>query len=130
MLHILDHITHGQGQPGDVECLERVAVVLEGTALCALGKTAANPVLSTVRYFRDEYDAHILEKRCPAKQCRGLFRYKIDEKACKACGLCRKHCPVQAVTGEKKVPHVIDQEKCTLCGTCFDKCPFSAILKV
>ncbi|MBE3098289.1 MAG: NADH-quinone oxidoreductase subunit NuoF [Planctomycetes bacterium] len=130
MLAILDRITHGQGQPGDVECLERVAVILEGTALCALGKTAANPVLSTIRYFRDEYDAHILQKRCPAKQCRGLFRYAIDEKACKACGVCLKHCPVQAITGKKKVPHVIDQEKCTLCGTCFDKCPFSAILKV
>jgi NADH:ubiquinone oxidoreductase subunit F (NADH-binding)/Pyruvate/2-oxoacid:ferredoxin oxidoreductase delta subunit len=130
MLHILDNITHGQGQPGDVECLQRVAVILEGTALCALGKTAANPVLSTLRYFRDEYDAHILQKRCPAKQCRGLFRYQIDEKACKACGVCRKHCPVQAITGQKKVPHVIDQEKCTLCGTCHEKCPFSAILKV
>jgi len=130
MLVILDRITHGQGQPGDIECLERVAVILEGTALCALGKTAANPVLSTLRYFRQEYDAHILQKRCPAKQCRGLFRYQIDEKACKACGVCRKHCPVQAITGQKKVPHVIDQEKCTLCGTCHEKCPFSAILKV
>ena len=130
MLHVLDHITHGQGQPGDVECLQRVAEILEGTALCALGKTAAHPVLSTIRHFRNEYDAHILEKRCPAKECRGLFRYRIDERACKACGLCRKHCPVKAITGEKKVPHVIDQEKCTLCGTCLEKCPFSAVLKV
>jgi NADH:ubiquinone oxidoreductase subunit F (NADH-binding)/(2Fe-2S) ferredoxin len=130
MLHILDHITHGEGKPGDVECLQHVAEILEGTALCALGKTAAHPVLSTIRHFRNEYDAHILEKRCPAKECRGLFRYRIDEKACKACGLCRKHCPVQAIKGEKKVPHVIDQEKCTLCGTCLEKCPFSAVLKV
>ena len=130
MLHVLDRITHGQGQPGDIECLQRVAEILESTALCALGKTAAHPVLSTVRHFRNEYDAHILEKRCPAKECRGLFRYRIDEKACKACGLCRKHCPVQAIKGEKKVPHVIDQEKCTLCGACLEKCPFSAVLKV
>jgi NADH-quinone oxidoreductase subunit F len=130
MLHILDRITHGEGQPGDVERLEAMGELLAGTALCALGKTAANPILSTIRYFRDEYDAHIQQKRCPAKQCRGLFLYEIDAKACKACGLCRKHCPVQAIAGEKKVVHVIDQSKCTRCGACFEKCPFSAVLKV
>ena len=130
MLYILDRITRGEGEPGDVERLEAMAELMEGTALCALGKTAANPVLSTVRYFRDEYDAHILDGRCPAKQCRGLFRYEIDAEACKACGLCKKHCPVDAISGEKKVPHVIDQGKCTLCGTCFDKCPFGAVFKV
>ena len=130
MLHILDRITHGEGQAGDVERLERMAGLLEGTALCALGKTAANPVISTIRYFRDEYDAHILEQRCPAKECRGLFRYNIDPEACKACGICKKACPVEAITGEKKVPHVIDQDKCTLCGTCWDKCPFGAVIKV
>jgi len=130
MLSILDRITHGEGEVGDVERLQAMAVLLEGTAMCALGKTAANPALSTIRYFRDEYDAHILEKRCPAKECRGLFRYAIDAEACKACGLCKKHCPVDAISGEKKVPHVIDQEKCTLCGTCFEKCPFDAVLKV
>jgi ferredoxin len=130
MLHILDRITHGEGESGDIERLQAMAELLEGTALCALGKTAANPALSTIRYFRDEYDAHILEKRCPAKECRGLFRYTIDAEACKACGLCKKHCPVDAIAGEKKVPHVIDQEKCTLCGMCFEKCPFDAVLKV
>jgi len=130
MLAILDRITHGEGRQGDVERLEQLADLLEGTALCALGKTAANPVLSTVRYFRDEYDAHILEQRCPAKQCRGLFRYEIDPEACKACGLCLKNCPADAISGEKKVPHVIDQQKCTRCGTCLDKCPFGAVLKV
>jgi len=130
MLSILDRITHGEGEAGDVERLQDMAVLLEGTALCALGKTAANPALSTIRYFRDEYDAHILEKRCPAKECRGLFRYAIDAEACTACGLCKKHCPVDAISGEKKVPHVIDQEKCTLCGTCFEKCPFDAVLRV
>jgi NADH:ubiquinone oxidoreductase subunit F (NADH-binding)/(2Fe-2S) ferredoxin/NAD-dependent dihydropyrimidine dehydrogenase PreA subunit len=130
MLYILDRITDGEGQAGDVERLEELAELLEGTALCALGKTAANPTISTIRYFRDEYDAHIKEKRCPAKECRGLFRYDIDPEACKACGICMKNCPVDAITGEKKVPHVIDQEKCTLCGTCWEKCPFAAVLKV
>jgi NADP-reducing hydrogenase subunit HndC len=130
MLYILDRITDGEGQVGDVERLEELAELLEGTALCALGKTAANPIISTIRYFRDEYDAHIQEKRCPAKECRGLFRYEIDSEACKACGICMKNCPVDAITGEKKVPHVIDQDKCTLCGTCWEKCPFAAVLKV
>ena len=130
MLYILDRITDGEGQVGDVEKLEGLADILEGTALCALGKTAANPVLSTIRYFREEYDAHIIERRCPAKECRGLFRYEIDAEACKACGICLKDCPENAITGEKGVPHVIDQEKCTLCGTCWEKCPFTAILKV
>ena len=130
MFYILDRITDGEGQVGDVERLEGLAELLDGTALCALGKTAANPIISTIRYFRDEYDAHIKEKHCPAKECRGLFRYEIDSEACKACGICMKNCPVDAITGEKKVPHVIDQEKCTLCGTCWEKCPFAAVLKV
>ena len=127
---ILDRITKGEGEEGDIERLERLGELLKGTSLCALGKTAANPVMSTLRYFRDEYETHIRERHCPAKECRGLFHYEIDPEACKACGLCRKHCPADAIIGEKKVPHVIDQEKCTLCGTCFEKCPFSAILRV
>ena len=130
MLYILDRISRGEGEVGDVEELGTLAELLEGTALCALGKTAANPVLSTLRYFRDEYDAHILDRRCPAKECRGLFRYEIDADACKACGICLKNCPAEAITGEKKVPHVINQEKCTLCGTCWEKCPFTAVKKV
>ncbi|MHC4707632.1 MAG: NADH-ubiquinone oxidoreductase-F iron-sulfur binding region domain-containing protein [Planctomycetota bacterium] len=130
MLHILERITKGEGQAGDVEALEELAGLLEGTALCALGKTAAYPTISTIRYFRDEYDEHILERHCPAKECRGLFRYRIDSEACKACGICLKNCPENAITGEKKVPHVIDQEKCTLCGTCWEKCPFTAVQKV
>ena len=130
MLHILNRITRGEGDVGDVEELGVLAELLEGTALCALGKTAANPVLSTIRYFRDEYDAHILDRHCPAKECRGLFRYEIDAEACKACGICLKNCPADAITGEKDVPHVINQEKCTLCGTCWEKCPFTAVLKV
>jgi NADH-quinone oxidoreductase subunit F len=130
MLAILDRITHGEGRAGDVERLEGIAQLMADSALCALGKTAANPALSTIRYFRPEYDAHILEQRCPAKQCRGLFRYQISAELCKACGLCRKHCPAEAITGDKKVPHVIDQEKCTRCGMCLEKCPFGAVLKV
>jgi len=130
MLYILERITKGEGEVGDVEELEGLADLLGGTALCALGKTAANPILSTIRYFRDEYDAHIKEKRCPAKECRGLFRYEIDPEACTACGICLKNCPADAITGEKKVPHVINQEKCTLCGMCWEKCPFTAVLKI
>ena len=130
MQHILERIAHGQGEEGDVEKLRDMGIIMETASLCALGKTAANPVLSTLRYFREEYDAHIRQKRCPARTCRGLFRYRIDEASCKACGICRKACPVSAIAGERKVPHVIDQDKCTLCGTCLEKCPFGAVLKV
>lgn len=130
MRHILQGITKGDGQAGDVEKLQALAEILSGTALCALGATAANPVLSTIRYFRDEYDAHILDRHCPAKECRGLFLYQIDAEACKGCGICLKNCPVDAITGERKAPHVIDQQKCTRCGTCWEKCPFTAVRKV
>ena len=130
MLDILTRICSGEGQEGDIERLEQLGREIKAAALCGLGQTAPNPVLTTIQYFREEYEEHIRLKRCPAKECRGLFRYRIDEKACKACGLCRKHCPVQAIKGEKKVPHVIDQERCTLCGTCLEKCTFSAVLKV
>jgi len=130
MLHVLDRICTGKGREGDIEMLENLGTLLEDTALCALGSTAANPVLSTVRYFRDEYETHIREKRCPAKECPGLFRYEIDPESCTGCRLCAKKCPVDAITGERKEPHVIDQEKCTGCGTCFDVCPFSSVIKV
>jgi Pyruvate/2-oxoacid:ferredoxin oxidoreductase delta subunit len=130
MLHVLDRIRHGDGEPGDVECLEELAELLSDTALCALGKTAANPVLATVRHFRDEYETHIREKRCPAKECRGLFAYEIDADSCTGCGLCAKHCPSEAIAGERRKPHKILPEKCTRCGICFDKCPFNAVLKV
>jgi NADH-quinone oxidoreductase subunit F len=130
MLYILDRITHGEGEPGDVEKLEELADLLEGTALCALGKTAANPVLSTIRYFRAEYDEHIQNQRCPAKECRGLFLYEIDPETCTGCMICARNCPVNAIAGEKRKPHVINQETCTKCGTCIEKCPFNAIIKV
>ena len=130
MLNILDSITDGKGEPGDIEKLDELADLLSGTALCALGKTAANPVLSTIRYFRPEYEQHIREQRCPAKVCRGLFLYEIDPEACKGCGICLKNCPVDAITGERREPHTIDQEKCSLCGACLEKCPFTAVMKV
>jgi NADH:ubiquinone oxidoreductase subunit F (NADH-binding) len=130
MLHILENVSNGEGREGDVQRLETLGELLEDTALCALGKTAAYPVLSTVRRFRDEYETHIQDKRCPAKVCTALFRYEIDAEECKGCQLCLKKCPVEAITGERKEPHVIDQEKCTKCGTCFDVCPFSSVVKV
>jgi len=130
MLYILERITHGEGEEGDLEKLETLAQLLADASLCALGKTAANPVLSTIKYFQDEYEAHIIEKRCPAKECRGLFSYEIVPDACTGCGICLKNCPVDAISGEKKEPHLIDQDICTKCGTCFEKCPFGAIVKV
>ncbi|MCX7805962.1 MAG: 4Fe-4S binding protein, partial [Planctomycetota bacterium] len=130
MVHILDRICAGKGGKGDVERLEALCGLVGDASLCGLGKSAPNPVMSTIRYFREEYDAHILEKKCPAKVCKGLFRYAIDQKLCKACGICKKNCPVQCISGEKKKPHEIDQARCTLCGTCYDKCPFGAVLKV
>lgn len=130
MLYILDRITHGEGEDNDLKKLNELADLLSDTALCALGKTAANPVLSTVRYFQEEYEEHIRERRCRAKVCRGLFNYQIDPETCTGCGICLKNCPVKAITGERRKPHVIDQEKCTKCGTCLEKCPFTAVMKV
>lgn len=130
MLDILNRITRGKGRPGDLESLRTLAELLEDTALCALGKTAAYPVLSTIRYFQDEYDAHIHERHCPAKVCAGMFRYVINEETCRGCGLCAKKCPMHGIAGERKRPHVIDQVKCTHCGTCFEVCPFSGVMKV
>ena len=129
---ILNRIVEGKGKEGDIELLEEIARVMKAASLCALGTTAANPVLTTIRYFRDEYEAHIKAKRCPALACKDLIAYYIDPNECKACLRCLKSCPVDAVIGGKRLIHVIDQSKCTKCGTCLDVCPpkFGAVKKI
>lgn len=129
MLEILERITTGKGKEGDIELLEKLAKNIKASALCGLGQTAPNPVLSTIRYFRDEYEAHIKEKRCPAGSCQALLSFNILAEKCKGCGLCAKECPVNAITGEKRSPYTIDQDKCIKCGSCLEKCPFDAIVK-
>ncbi len=128
MREILSDITEGKGRDGDIELLERLSATLIDCSLCALGSTAANPVLTTIRYFRDEYEAHIKDKRCPAGVCKELITYNIVEEKCPGCGLCVKACPVEAITfmGKKK-PVVLDQEKCIKCGSCYDVCKLQAI---
>jgi NADH-quinone oxidoreductase subunit F/NADP-reducing hydrogenase subunit HndC len=129
MLDILERITKGEGKEGDIELLESLAVTIKSTALCGLGQTAPNPVLATLRYFRDEYEAHIKEKRCPAGVCSALASYTILEDKCKGCTACARVCPVQAISGEVKKPHKIDNSKCIRCGACMETCKFSAIIK-
>jgi len=131
LLEILTRITRGQGRPDDIERLERMARTIKDSSLCGLGMSAPNPVLSTIRYFRHEYEAHIHEHRCPAGVCRELITYTIDPERCKGCGKCRRHCPVEAIVGQPKAVHVIQQEKCIKCGSCFEVCPekFSAVLR-
>ncbi|MGE5328896.1 MAG: NADH-quinone oxidoreductase subunit NuoF [Deltaproteobacteria bacterium] len=129
MYEILERITEGKGEEGDIEKLENLAKSIRVSALCGLGQTAPNPVLSTIKYFRDEYDAHIREKRCPAGECKALLAYKIDPDKCKSCGICGKNCPVGAITGEKGKAYVINKEKCIKCGVCTTKCPFKVISK-
>jgi NADH-quinone oxidoreductase subunit F len=132
MHKILTNITAGKGQEGDIELLQDLAETAVEASLCALGKSAPNPFLSTLRYFRDEYEAHIKEKRCPALSCKELIAYHIDPDKCQACMICLRKCPADAIDGGKKKIHIIDQEKCTNCGTCFEVCPprFGAVEKL
>jgi NADH-quinone oxidoreductase subunit F len=131
MLDILNDITNGKGRPGDIELLQELAQAIKDGSLCGLGQTAPNPVLSTIRYFRDEYEAHILEKRCPALACKALVSYFILAEKCKGCGICARACPVEAIKGGKREVHVIDHDKCIKCGTCFEVCPskFGAVAR-
>ena len=128
MLDILTGITEGRGVAEDVDLLEELGWVIKEASLCGLGGTAPNPVLSTIRYFRDEYEAHVVDKRCPAGVCKALITFKVDAVKCTGCRVCAKECPEGAITGEKKMLHVIDQEKCIKCGLCRDLCKFDAVL--
>ena len=127
MLDVLIRITEGEGQPGDIELLEELCAAVKDGALCGLGQTAPNPVQTTIRYFRDEYEAHINDKKCPAKECAALLRYSIDPDKCKGCTACARKCPAGAITGQLKQPHVIDPAKCIRCGQCLATCKFGAI---
>ena len=130
MLEILTRICNGEGVPEDIETLERLGRVIKSTALCGLGNTAPNPVLSTLRYFRDEYEAHIFDKRCPAHVCSALLVYSIVKEKCIGCGRCVKVCPAGAISGEKKEPHEIDPDKCIKCGSCIEQCKKDAIVRL
>ncbi|OPZ67389.1 MAG: NADP-reducing hydrogenase subunit HndC [Firmicutes bacterium ADurb.Bin467] len=129
MLEILNRICDGKGEDGDLERLENLASNIKATALCGLGQTAPNPVLSTIKQFRNEYEAHIYEKRCPAGICKKLLSYLIDPAKCKGCTLCARVCPTGAISGKVKEAHLIDQKKCIKCGACMEKCKFGAISK-
>jgi NADH-quinone oxidoreductase subunit F len=127
MLEILERIVAGKGREGDIELLTELATHIREGALCALGQTAPNPVLTTLKYFKDEYVDHIKNKKCTAKQCKALISFAIDPEKCTGCTLCRRKCPVSAISGEVKKPHAIDAALCTKCGLCASVCKFKAV---
>jgi NADH-quinone oxidoreductase subunit F len=127
MLEILERITHGQGQDGDIELLEELCYKIKEGSMCGLGQTAPNPVLTTLKYFRNEYEDHIYQKKCTAKSCKPLLTYSVITENCVGCGACRRNCPVEAISGEKKMPHEINQDLCIKCGKCHTVCKFDAI---
>lgn len=127
MLEILERIVAGNGRDGDIELLLELADTISSTALCGLGKTAPSPVISTIKHFRSEYEAHIYDKKCPAGNCRKLITYRIDPELCKGCSKCARNCPVNAISGEIRKPFVIDSAKCIKCGACISNCNFKAI---
>jgi NADH-quinone oxidoreductase subunit F len=129
MLALLGDIVKGRGTVQTVDLLEELADVVQKGSLCALGKTAPNPVLSTLKYFRDEYMAHVVDKKCPAGECEALAVYRIIKDKCMGCTLCARKCPVDAISGEKRKPHNIDADKCIKCGACIDACRFGAVVK-
>lgn len=128
LLQILDRICKGKGKEEDLELLEELGVAIRDASQCGLGQSLPNPVLSSLKHFRDEYKAHIDEKRCPAGSCKALITFSIDEGKCKGCRLCSKNCPQEAISGEAKEVHTIDQSKCIKCGVCLDVCKFDAVL--
>ena len=132
MVNILERITHGQGEPEDIGRLMELGETIVNGSLCGLGKSAPNPVLSSIHYFREEWDAHITERKCPALVCKSLISFYILPDKCQGCGICLRACPVDAISGGKRMVHIIDQSKCIKCGTCLEKCPerFSAVAKV